>query len=75
MRQRWGWKKLKLFCKTELLSEESNYYILKQISKRIKIPMNKIPISLDRFGNNSSNSVPLVIADHFSKMEPRNLKH
>ena len=53
---------------------QANYYILKQISKRIKIPMNKIPISLDRFGNNSSNSVPLVIADHFSKMEPRNLK-
>lgn len=53
---------------------QANSYILKQISRKIKIPMDKIPISLDRFGNNSSNSVPLVLADHFSNIEPRQLK-
>ena len=36
--------------------------------------MEKIPISLDRFGNNSSNSVPLVLADHFSNIESKKLK-
>lgn len=45
---------------------QANLYILKQISRKIKIPMEKIPVSLDRFGNNSSNSVPLVLSDHFS---------
>lgn len=53
---------------------QANHYILKQISRKIKIPMEKIPISLDRFGNNSSNSVPMVLADHFSDIEPRKLK-
>jgi 3-oxoacyl-[acyl-carrier-protein] synthase-3 len=53
---------------------QANHYILKQISRKIKIPMEKIPISLDRFGNNSSNSVPLVLADHFSNIEPKKLK-
>ncbi|WP_027124328.1 3-oxoacyl-ACP synthase III family protein [Gelidibacter mesophilus] len=53
---------------------QANHYILKQLSRKIKIPMEKIPISLDRFGNNSSNSVPLVLADHFSNLEPQTLK-
>lgn len=53
---------------------QANSYILKQLSRKIKIPTDKIPISLDRFGNNSSNSVPLVLADHFSDIEPRKLK-
>jgi 3-oxoacyl-[acyl-carrier-protein] synthase-3 len=53
---------------------QANLYILKQISRKIKIPMEKIPVSLDRFGNNSSNSVPLVLADHFSKSVPADLK-
>jgi len=53
---------------------QANLYILKQISRKIKIPMDKIPISLDRFGNNSSNSVPLVLADHFSAVKPQKLK-
>ncbi len=43
---------------------QANKYILKQISRKVKIPMEKIPISLDRYGNNSSNSIPLVICDH-----------
>ena len=53
---------------------QANHYILKQLSRKIKIPMEKIPISLDRFGNNSSNSVPLVLADHFSNIAPKKLK-
>ena len=52
---------------------QANHYILKQLSRKIKIPMEKIPISLDRFGNNSSNSVPLVLADHFSNIESKKL--
>jgi 3-oxoacyl-[acyl-carrier-protein] synthase III len=48
---------------------QANLYILKQLSRKNKIPMSKIPISLDRYGNNSSNSIPLVLADHFSDTE------
>lgn len=48
---------------------QANKYILKQISRKLKVPMEKIPIVLDRFGNNSSNSIPLVIGDHFGNIE------
>ena len=44
---------------------QANMYILKQISRKIKIPEEKLLVSLDRFGNNSSNSIPLLLADHF----------
>ncbi len=44
---------------------QANVYILKQIARKLKMSMDKIPIALDRFGNNSSNSIPLVLADHF----------
>jgi 3-oxoacyl-[acyl-carrier-protein] synthase-3 len=44
---------------------QANEYILKKISKKLKIPMEKIPIVLDRYGNNSSNSIPLVLADQY----------
>lgn len=45
---------------------QANLYILKQLSRKLKIPMEKIPVSIDRYGNNSSNSVPLVLCDHFA---------
>jgi 3-oxoacyl-[acyl-carrier-protein] synthase-3 len=45
---------------------QANLYMLNQISRKVKVPMDKIPVTLDRYGNNSSNSVPLVLADHFA---------
>jgi 3-oxoacyl-[acyl-carrier-protein] synthase III len=48
---------------------QANMFILKQISRKIKIPCEKMPVSLDRFGNNSSNSIPLVLADHFGEKQ------
>ncbi|WP_295333247.1 3-oxoacyl-ACP synthase III family protein [Flavobacterium sp.] len=52
---------------------QANNYILKQLSRKLKIPTEKIPVSLDRFGNNSSNSIPLVLADHFGGKHLGNL--
>lgn len=51
-----------------LALHQANLYILKQISRKLKAPMEKIPVALDRYGNNSSNSVPLVLADHYGEM-------
>lgn len=53
---------------------QANLYILKKLSKKNNIPFSQIPISLDRYGNNSSNSIPLVLADHFSGTENKTLK-
>lgn len=44
---------------------QANMYILKQISRKLKLPQEKVPVSIHKFGNNSSNSVPLVLSDHF----------
>jgi 3-oxoacyl-[acyl-carrier-protein] synthase III len=53
---------------------QANNYILKQLARKIKIPSEKIPVSLDRYGNNSSNSIPLVLADHFGNTEKGEIK-
>ena len=53
---------------------QANLYILKQLSRKNKIPLDKIPVSIDRYGNNSSNSIPLVLADHFSNKGREKLK-
>lgn len=48
---------------------QANNYILNHISRKVKIPKEKIPIALDRYGNNSSNSIPLVLCDTYGKNE------
>ncbi len=48
---------------------QANIYILKQIARKNKIPKDKMPVSMDRFGNNSMNSIPLLLADHFGANE------
>lgn len=44
---------------------QANIYILKQIAKRAKIPADKMPISMDRYGNTSVGSVPLTLCDAY----------
>jgi 3-oxoacyl-[acyl-carrier-protein] synthase-3 len=53
---------------------QANLYILKQLSRKCKIPIEKIPISIDRYGNNSSNSIPLVLCDHFAEKKSQNIR-
>jgi len=45
-----------------LVLHQANLYMMKRIAKRLKIGMEKVPVSLDRFGNTSSTSIPLTIA-------------
>ena len=45
---------------------QANLDIIKQFSKRLKIGMDKIPISLDRYGNTGGSSIPLTICDRYS---------
>jgi len=45
---------------------QANLYMLKQISRKTKMPFDKLLISIEKFGNNSSNSIPLLFADHLN---------
>ena len=46
-----------------LVMHQANLYILKTIAKKLAIPMDKVPVSLDRYGNTSSASIPLTLCD------------
>lgn len=48
-----------------LVLHQANMMIMKQIARKVKMPMDKVPVSLDRFGNTSGASVPLTIVDKY----------
>lgn len=45
---------------------QPNAFILKHLAKKIKLPLAKLPLSLDRYGNTSGVSIPLTLCDAFS---------
>lgn len=53
----------------DLVLHQANMMILKNIAKRVGMPMEKVPVSLDRFGNTSGCSVPLTIVDKYGCCE------
>lgn len=42
---------------------QANKFIHKQLSKKIKIDFDKMPLCLDRFGNTSAPAIPLTLCD------------
>lgn len=40
---------------------QANYRIFESIAKRLKISMDRIPMNMDRYGNTSGGSIPLVL--------------
>lgn len=53
----------------DLVLHQANMMILKNIAKRVGMPMEKVPVCLDRFGNTSGCSVPLAIVDKYGERE------
>lgn len=48
---------------------QANHMIIKQIARRFKVSMDKVPLSLDRFGNTSGVTIPLTICDKFGNSD------
>ena len=46
---------------------QANLFMLEHIGKKIKLPKSKMPISMDRYGNTSSVSIPLTISDLYQR--------
>lgn len=42
---------------------QANLFILQHLSKKLKIPMDKVPVSIDRYGNTSGESIPVTLVD------------
>ena len=53
---------------------QANTYILKQLSRKLSIPMERIHITIDRHGNTSSNSIPLVLVDAYGHQEKQRVR-
>jgi 3-oxoacyl-[acyl-carrier-protein] synthase-3 len=43
------------------LFHQANLFMLRHLSKKIGLPASKVPINIDRFGNTSSASIPLLL--------------
>lgn len=52
---------------------QANGLILKQIAKKLKIPVDKMPLSLDKYGNTSGGSPIITLIDSFAHTEPRKI--
>lgn len=46
---------------------QANQFILKQIIRRIKADKDKVPVSLDRYGNTGGISIPLTLCDKYGE--------
>lgn len=44
---------------------QANHFIIKQLIRKLKLPKESVPISLDRYGNTGGISIPLTLCDAF----------
>ena len=52
-----------------LFLHQANKFMTDKIARKLNIPENKVPYSLEFFGNTSSASIPLTITNHLSKQK------
>lgn len=51
-----------------LLFHQANRYMLKQLTRKLKGDWNKVPLSINKYGNTSSASIPLNICSELSEV-------
>lgn len=49
------------------LFHQANQFIIKQISKKMKLPKGTVPISLDQYGNTGGISIPLTLCTNYGE--------
>lgn len=57
-----------------LVLHQANMQILKTIARRLKLPMEKVPVTVDRFANTSGASTSLTLADAYAKAPQERLR-
>ena len=56
------------------IMHQANYFIHKQLSKKLKMPLEKMPVCLDRYGNSSAAALPLTLCDRFGNSDEGTIK-
>ncbi len=51
------------------LFHQANQFIIRQLSKKLRLSAEKVPISLDRYGNTGGISIPLTLCDHYGEQD------
>ena len=49
------------------LFHQANGFMLKHLIKKLNLPINKVPVALENYGNTSSASIPLTICSQLNK--------
>ncbi len=49
------------------LFHQANQFILKQLTKKFKLPKERVPISLDEYGNTGGISIPLTLCANYGE--------
>lgn len=52
-----------------LVLHQANLMIMKRIGKKTGFPMDKVLVSLNRFGNTSSSSIPITLVDKYGDLQ------
>ena len=52
-----------------IIFHQANSFIIKQLSRKYKLVSEKVPISIDRYGNTSSVSIPLTLCDYYGEKQ------
>ena len=45
------------------MPHQANLRIISQVAQRLDIPLDRFVLNIDRYGNTSSGSIPLALAD------------
>lgn len=53
---------------------QANQFIIKQLIRKMKLPKDQVPLSLDRYGNTGGVSIPLTLCDAYGDKNGEKLK-
>lgn len=53
---------------------QANLFMMKQIARKIGVKGDKLLVCIDRYGNTSSASIPLALADRYGSVEDGNIR-
>ena len=56
------------------LFHQANQFIIKQLIRKMKLPKEQVPLSLDRYGNTGGISIPLTLCDAYGDRSGEKLK-
>lgn len=54
-----------------LFLHQANWFMNDKIAKKLRFPVDKVPYTIEFYGNTGSASIPLTMAHHFSRKGPQ----